>query len=69
MFHNTQTQIVQWVALGLLMLTLAFSALALSINGTADIFPILETSSVQVEADAVLACEGGGGSNNESGIC
>ena len=70
MFQNTQTQIVQWIALGLLLLTVAFSALTFTMSGSgADVFPFLETSSFQVEADAVLACEGGGGSNNESGIC
>ena len=66
MFKNIQLQMTHWFALGLLLLTLAISSLSLAVNVNAtDEFPLLETSSTQVDADAILACN----SENGSGIC
>lgn len=69
MFQSVQTHIAYWVAIGLLILTLAISSLSLAFDsGATDAFPLFETSSTQVDPDAILVCSGGG-SNNESGIC
>lgn len=65
MYQTARTQLIYWFFMGLLILTLAISALSMTLTNKQ--LPLFETSSAQV--DAVLACEGGGGSNNESGIC